>query len=62
MIDWRIWFIAGFFGLVETAYFGWNLTPQSEAELICDGITFVILALGLRPRSNTKVSEGENER
>lgn len=33
------------FGVMETAYFGWNLTPQSDAEMICDGITLLIFAL-----------------
>jgi hypothetical protein len=36
---------AAFFGLVSTSYFGWNLSPKSEAELICDGITILIAAL-----------------
>lgn len=33
------------FGVTETAYFGWNLTPQSDAEMICDGISLLIFAL-----------------
>jgi len=33
------------FWLMETAYFGWNATPKSDAELICDGISLLIWAL-----------------
>jgi len=32
-------------GLIETAYFGWNLTSQSIAEFLCDvliGVCWVI--------------------
>ena len=38
----KIFILALLFGLTETAYFGWNLTPQSDAEVVCDGITFLI--------------------
>lgn len=38
-------FMALAFSVIETAYFGWNLTPQSDAEMICDGIAGVIFAL-----------------
>jgi len=42
-------FLTGvFFGLLETAYFGWNFWPGSEAELICDGIALLIMALAFR--------------
>jgi hypothetical protein len=42
-------FFIGFaFGLIETAYFGWNMWPGSEAELICDGIALLIMALAFR--------------
>ena len=46
-MNWRIFLLGAFFGLIETAYFGWNLTPQSSAEVICDGITAVIVSLAL---------------
>lgn len=39
--------LAIFWGIFETAYFGWNLEPHSDAEIICDGIGFIILALAL---------------
>ena len=44
-MDWRIWVLAVIFGLAETAYFGWNFSPKSPEEMICDGITLVLLAM-----------------
>lgn len=35
------------FGIMETQYFGWNLTPQSLAETICDGISLLLNFYGL---------------
>lgn len=47
----RIFMLGLIFGLIETAYFGWNMTPQSDAEVICDGIAIGISALAfLAPR------------
>lgn len=45
-----ILFMAVWFFITENAYFGWNARPQSADELICDGITMVLLALSLRTR------------
>lgn len=39
--------LAVFFSVIENAYFGWNWSPQSEAELICDGIAMLLFALGI---------------
>lgn len=47
----RIFILAAFFGLFETAYFGWNFAPQSDAEMICDGITFLLFALAYLRKS-----------
>ncbi len=44
------WFLAGFYGIAETAYFGWNATPQSGAEMICDGITALLFVLAWQGR------------
>ena len=41
----QIFFISVFFGIAETWYFGWNMTPQNDAEMICDGIALLIFAL-----------------
>jgi hypothetical protein len=43
----QIFLLGVFFGLVETAHFGWNVTPKSDAEMICDGITVLIFAMSL---------------
>lgn len=40
-----VWLTAVSFSLGETAYFGWNWTPASDAEVICDGISMLLLAL-----------------
>jgi len=46
----RIFILASLFGLIETAYFGWNMFPKSESELVCDGITMILFAMSLRAR------------
>lgn len=47
----RIFVMAALFGIAETVYFGNNLLPASNAELICDGITLVLFALSIRSKS-----------
>lgn len=37
--------IAMVYALGETHYFGWNRFPTSDAEMIADGIAFVLVAL-----------------
>jgi hypothetical protein len=39
------------FWLAETAYFGWNFAPKSDAEIVCDGLAILILALGINRRT-----------
>jgi hypothetical protein len=29
----------------QNKYFGWNLEPKSDAELLADGISFLMVAL-----------------
>lgn len=54
-MDLRIWLLAVLFGFYETAYFGWNFTPASPAEMICDGFVALLLALSfLSGRKGTK--------
>lgn len=43
--------IALFFAILETIYFGGNMTPQSPAEVICDGIVCLITALAFVGRA-----------
>ena len=50
-MNWLIWIIAVFFGFAETAYFGWNTLPNSPEELICDGITLILMVLALKYKS-----------
>lgn len=40
-----IMFLALIASIEQTAYFGWNMTPQSDAEIICDLICILIFAL-----------------
>lgn len=42
-----IFFIGLSFGIAETWHFGWNWTPQSASEAICDGITSIIMTLSV---------------
>ncbi len=35
------------YGFTETAYFGWNFFPKSDAEMICDGIGILITVIGM---------------
>lgn len=39
------WLTAVSFALFETAHFGWNWSPKSDAEIICDGIAFILFSL-----------------
>ena len=34
----------------ENIYFGWNLLPKSDAELIADTLVFLIFALAIRDK------------
>lgn len=43
-----IFLIAIFFSLIINDYFGWNMFPHSDAELICDGIVMILAALSLK--------------
>lgn len=40
-----IWACAVMFWLIETGHFGWHALPASDAEVICDGIVFVLLSI-----------------
>jgi len=48
--------ISALFWLAETNYFGWNLSPQSDAELICDGLALLMLCIGLIPAAQVTVN------
>lgn len=43
-----LFFIGGvIFWIMQNIYFGWNATPQSGAERICDFISSISIAYGL---------------
>jgi len=46
----RIYLFIAYFRL-QNNYFGWNLTPQSDAELITDGIHILLLVLAIWPEN-----------
>ena len=37
--------LAFLFFMQQNQYFGWNKQPQSDTELIADGITYLLIAL-----------------
>lgn len=49
-MNWWIFIIANGFALEENFYFGWNMTPKSDAELIADGIVMLLFALSIVAR------------
>lgn len=55
----RAWlfFIALWFWLIETHHFGWNMAPQSDAEMICDGIAMLLLSIAISYRDKAYVLE-----
>lgn len=51
-INWPVFWTGQFWWLTETAHYGWNFAPQSDAEMICDGIFILIMALSWRSVAN----------
>ena len=43
----QIFFTSFIFLMIQQGYFGWNMRPGSDAEVICIGITFLIFSLSL---------------
>jgi hypothetical protein len=50
-MSWSIVAIALLWGILENCYFGWNWLPGSDAELIADGIGFLLWALAFGRRA-----------
>ena len=44
-IKYFAWLVPLEFYLKQNQYFGWNAIPKSDAELIADGLTFVLVVL-----------------
>ncbi len=38
---------AASFFIAQNFYFGWNATPKSDAELVADGITAILISMWL---------------
>lgn len=51
-INWPVFWTGQLWWLLETAHYGWNFAPASDAEMICDGIFILIMALAWRPAVN----------
>ena len=48
-MNWQ-WLLAIYFCIEDKAYFGWNLSPKSDAELIADGICVLLFSLAFANR------------
>ena len=46
----QLFLLALLYGLFETAYFGWNLLPGSDAEILADGIVVLIVGMAIVAR------------
>ncbi|QNQ62478.1 hypothetical protein IB024_01595 [Brucella sp. 6810] len=46
-MNWTIVFFTAAFWLHQNIYFGWNRQPQSHAELLADGIVYLLAALAV---------------
>ncbi len=46
-MNWYVTFAALIFWFMENRYFGWNMMPKSEAELICDGLVLLMFCIGV---------------
>lgn len=54
LINWWRAFMAACFFVAQNKHFGWNAWPQSDAELIADGITFLLFALSINAPQGRK--------
>ncbi len=49
-MNWYIaiaWIVVVEFFIKQNKYFGWNVNPQSDAELIADGIVLLLISLAV---------------
>jgi hypothetical protein len=54
-VNWWALLLAGYWLYWQNRYYGWNRTPQSDMELIADGIFFLMLLFVVRPAHNGEV-------
>jgi len=64
VINWRVFWLGQAWWIFETWHFGWNFAPQSDAEIVCDGIVALITALAFvvpaKPQCSSQ-STGESK-
>jgi hypothetical protein len=60
-MNWWIFFFAVLFWIAENNYFGWNLLPKSDAELIADGIVMIILAIACIEKDSPMTNNTERK-
>lgn len=41
-----LWLAGIIFGIFENQYFGWNMTPQSISEVVCDVLSVLATITG----------------
>jgi len=46
-INWVRLLFGAVYAVWETKYFGWHEVPVTNAEIICDGIVFLLLVLSI---------------
>lgn len=51
-MNWAVLLLAMVWAIMENRHFGWNFTPQSDAELICDGIGFLLVGMFMLNRQS----------
>lgn len=44
-MSWLLFAIALVYGVMSNNYFGWNLIPKSDAEMITDGIALLMTCI-----------------
>ncbi len=42
-----ILFVSAIYGTIETAHYGYNFSAQTDGEMIADGITLLLMAIGM---------------
>lgn len=47
-----LWLSAIVFFMNQNNYFGWNMLPHSDAELIADGITLILSSMAMLASTN----------
>jgi hypothetical protein len=47
-VNWNIFFIGIVYFISENLFYGWNIMPQSDFEVLADGINMIIWAMAAR--------------